>query len=112
MDNRYRLFKEARTPNIASYNAKVDAANILPTYWVIHDEFAEWMPTEEYRNAVTSTVGRLGFNARAAGIHLIFAAQRTGAALRRAELGRHRASYGPLSVVHPVGRQPAGISRA
>lgn len=79
MDNRYRLFKEARTPNIASYNAKVDAADILPTYWVIHDEFAEWMLTEEYRNAVTSTVGRLGVKARAAGIHLIFAAQRPDA---------------------------------
>jgi len=76
MDNRYRLFKEARTPNIGSYNAKVDAAEVLPTYWVIHDEFAEWMLTEEYRSAVTSTVGRLGVKARAAGIHLIFAAQR------------------------------------
>jgi S-DNA-T family DNA segregation ATPase FtsK/SpoIIIE len=79
MDNRYRLFKEARTPNIVSYNAKVDAADILPTYWVIHDEFAEWMLTEEYRSAVTSTVGRLGVKARAAGIHLIFAAQRPDA---------------------------------
>lgn len=76
MDDRYRLFKEARTPNITAYNAKVDAADILPTYWVIHDEFAEWMLTEEYRSAVTSTVGRLGVKARAAGIHLIFAAQR------------------------------------
>lgn len=76
MDNRYRLFKEARAPNITAYNAKVDAADILPTYWVIHDEFAEWMLTDEYRSAVTSTVGRLGVKARAAGIHLIFAAQR------------------------------------
>lgn len=79
MDNRYRLFKAARAPNIASYNAKVDAADILPTYWVIHDEFAEWMLTDEYRAAVTSTVGRLGVKARAAGIHLIFAAQRPDA---------------------------------
>lgn len=76
MDNRYRLFKEARAPNITAYNDKVDAAAILPTYWVIHDEFAEWMLTDEYRSAVTSTVGRLGVKARAAGIHLIFAAQR------------------------------------
>ncbi|MHA7775982.1 FtsK/SpoIIIE domain-containing protein [Roseibium sp. M-1] len=79
MDNRYRLFKDARAPNIASYNAKVDAVDILPTYWVIHDEFAEWMLTDEYRAAVTSTVGRLGVKARAAGIHLIFAAQRPDA---------------------------------
>ncbi|TIT27691.1 MAG: hypothetical protein E5W78_18120, partial [Mesorhizobium sp.] len=61
------------------YNAKVDAADMLPTYWVIHDEFAEWMLTDEYRAAVTSTVGRLGVKARAAGIHLIFAAQRPDA---------------------------------
>ncbi len=76
MDNRYRLFKEARAPNITTYNAKVAPADVLPTYWVIHDEFAEWMLTDEYRAAVTSTVGRLGVKARAAGIHLIFAAQR------------------------------------
>lgn len=76
MDNRYRLFKEARAPNITIYNAKAAPADVLPTYWVIHDEFAEWMLTDEYRTAVTSTVGRLGVKARAAGIHLIFAAQR------------------------------------
>nr|WP_321526611.1 FtsK/SpoIIIE domain-containing protein [uncultured Cohaesibacter sp.] len=76
MDNRYRLFKEARASNIAAYNAKVDVADVLPTYWIIHDEFAEWMLTDEYRTAITSTVGRLGVKARAAGIHLIFAAQR------------------------------------
>ncbi|RWJ04466.1 MAG: DNA translocase FtsK [Mesorhizobium sp.] len=79
MDRRYRLFKEARVPNIASYNAKLTQAEILPTYWVIHDEFAEWMLTDDYRAAVTSTVGRLGVKARAAGIHLIFAAQRPDA---------------------------------
>jgi S-DNA-T family DNA segregation ATPase FtsK/SpoIIIE len=43
---------------------------------VIHYEFADWMLTDEYKAAVTSTVGRLGVKARAAGIHLIFAAQR------------------------------------
>src|SRR5262249_21629644 len=44
--------------------------------WVIHDEFAEWMMVDEYKDAVTQTVGRLGVKARAAGIHLVFAAQR------------------------------------
>lgn len=76
MDRRYRLFKEARVPNISAYNAKTTPEEMLPTYWVIHDEFAEWMLTDDYRAAVTSTVGRLGVKARAAGIHLIFAAQR------------------------------------
>ena len=45
----------------------------------MHDEFAEWMMVDEYRDAVTATVGRLGVKARAAGIHLIFAAQRPDA---------------------------------
>ncbi|NRQ17691.1 FtsK/SpoIIIE domain-containing protein [Ensifer sesbaniae] len=76
MDRRYRLFKEARVANITAYNSKAAPAEVLPTYWVIHDEFAEWMLTDDYRAAVASTVGRLGVKARAAGIHLIFAAQR------------------------------------
>ncbi|WP_142781931.1 FtsK/SpoIIIE domain-containing protein [Agrobacterium sp. T29] len=76
MDRRYRLFKEARVSNITAYNAKATPGEVLPTYWIIHDEFAEWMLTDDYRAAVTSTVGRLGVKARAAGIHLIFAAQR------------------------------------
>lgn len=79
MDRRYQLFKAARVPNLAAYNVKAGEAARLPTYWVIHDEFAEWMLTEDYKAAVTSTVGRLGVKARAAGIHLIFAAQRPDA---------------------------------
>ncbi|KQO70635.1 FtsK/SpoIIIE domain-containing protein [Methylobacterium sp. Leaf88] len=79
MDRRYRLFKERRAANISAYNAKVSSAERLPSYWIIHDEFAEWMLTDEYRAAVTSTVGRLGVKARAAGIYLIFAAQRPDA---------------------------------
>ena len=47
--------------------------------WVIHDEFAEWMMVDDYKNAVTNIVGRLGVKARAAGIHLVFAAQRPDA---------------------------------
>ncbi len=37
------------------------------------------MLTEEYKSAVTSNVSRLGVKARAAGMHLIFAAQRPDA---------------------------------
>lgn len=76
MDRRYGLFKQARVPNLTAYNAKVTHAERLPVFWIVHDEFAEWMMTETYRTAVTATVGRLGVKARAAGIHLIFAAQR------------------------------------
>lgn len=79
MDRRYSLFKAARVANLAVYNVKAGAADRLPAYWIIHDEFAEWMLTEEYRAAVTATVGRLGVKARAAGIYLIFAAQRPDA---------------------------------
>lgn len=79
MDRRYRLFKAARVANLAAYNAKISPSERLPAYWVIHDEFAEWMLTDEYKSAVTSTVGRLGVKARAAGIYLLFAAQRPDA---------------------------------
>lgn len=76
MERRYRLFRERRANSVGTYNAKVGSEERLPTYWVIHDEFADWMLTDAYKSAVTSTVGRLGVKARAAGIHLIFAAQR------------------------------------
>lgn len=42
-------------------------------------DFAEWMLVDEYKDAVSSAVQRLGVKARAAGIHLIFAAQRPDA---------------------------------
>lgn len=79
MDARYTRFKNARANSITSYNKKVDAAERMPTIWLIHDEFAEWMMVDEYKEAVSTTVQRLGVKARAAGIHLIFAAQRPDA---------------------------------
>jgi S-DNA-T family DNA segregation ATPase FtsK/SpoIIIE len=76
MDRRYGLFRKARVPNLAAYNAKTVQNERLPVIWVIHDEFAEWMLIEEYKEAVSSIVQRLGVKARAAGIYLVFAAQR------------------------------------
>jgi len=76
MDNRYMKFKLARANNLASYNRKVEEGERLPAIWVIHDEFAEWMMVEEYKEEVTALVGRLGVKARAAGLYLVFAAQR------------------------------------
>lgn len=76
MDRRYTLFKAAKTPNLAAYNLKSNPDKGLPVIWLIHDEFAEWMLTDEYRQEVSSTVQRLGVKARAAGIYLVFAAQR------------------------------------
>lgn len=86
MERRYKLFRANRSVNIGTYNNKVSAEERLPTYWIIHDEFADWMLIDEYKAAVTSTVGRLGVKARAAGIHLIFAAQRPEASVMPMQL--------------------------
>ena len=79
MDERYTIFRKAQVRDLHSYNAKVGPTNRLPAIWVFHDEFAEWMLTEEYRDGVTNYVQRLGVKARAAGIYLVFAAQRPDA---------------------------------
>ena len=79
MDRRYTQFKDARVPSLAAHNAKVAPHERLPVIWLIHDEFAEWMLTEDYKEAVSAIVQRLGVKARAAGIYLIFAAQRPDA---------------------------------
>jgi S-DNA-T family DNA segregation ATPase FtsK/SpoIIIE len=76
MDRRYLLFKDARVNKLAAYNTKVGPTASLPVLFVVHDEFAEWMLMDTYSDSVTSLVSRLGVKARAAGIHLLFAAQR------------------------------------
>lgn len=76
MENRYRLFAAARARDLATYNAKSVPENRLPMVFLVHDEFADWMLDDEYKSAVSAAVQRLGVKARAAGIHLIFAAQR------------------------------------
>jgi S-DNA-T family DNA segregation ATPase FtsK/SpoIIIE len=79
MDARYTKLRAARVQNLTAFNEKAPEAERLPVIWVLHDEFAEWMMVDEYKEAVTQTVGRLGVKARAAGIHLVFAAQRPDA---------------------------------
>ena len=79
MERRYDLFRQRGARDIRSYNEKVDAAEQLSWTFLVHDEFAEWMLSDEYKEAVTANVSRLGVKARAAGIHLIFAAQRPDA---------------------------------
>ena len=74
MNRRYELFKTARVPNVQAY--RKTTGQQLPILWIIHDEFADWMQTDEYRDAVPNIVGRLSVKARAAGIFLLFAAQR------------------------------------
>jgi DNA segregation ATPase FtsK/SpoIIIE, S-DNA-T family len=74
MERRYQLFKAARVSNIRKFRAQTGEP--LPTWWIIHDEFADWMQIEEYREHIPEIVNRLSVKARAAGIFLIFAAQR------------------------------------
>lgn len=76
MENRYRLFAAARARDLTTYNAKSTPEERLPMLFLVHDEFADWMLDDGYKGAVSAAVQRLGVKARAAGIHLIFAAQR------------------------------------
>jgi S-DNA-T family DNA segregation ATPase FtsK/SpoIIIE len=76
MDRRYNILRENRVSSVIDLNNKPNGTVKLPTLWVIHDEFAEWMMTEDYKQQVSNIVSRLGVKARAAGIYLIFAAQR------------------------------------
>lgn len=76
MEDRYRAFARARARDLPTYNSKVSVAERLPMVFLIHDEFADWMFDDTYKAAVGAAVQRLGVKARAAGIHLIFAAQR------------------------------------
>ena len=74
MERRYALFKSAEAKNIRHYRSKT--GEHLPTLWVIHDEFAEWMEDKNYAGAVESHVNRLSIKSRAAGIFMMFCAQR------------------------------------
>lgn len=76
MENRYRTFAPARARDLTTFNAKVAPEDKLPMIFLVHDEFADWMLDDAYKAAVGAAVQRLGVKARAAGIHLIFAAQR------------------------------------
>ncbi|WP_321952607.1 FtsK/SpoIIIE domain-containing protein [Paraburkholderia bannensis] len=76
MEDRYRAFAKARARDLPTYNSKVSAEERLPMVFLVHDEFADWMLDDAYKSAVGAAVQRLGVKARAAGIHLIFAAQR------------------------------------
>lgn len=76
MNRRYTILRANKVSSVNELNKKVNSTTKLPTLWVIHDEFAEWMLTDDYKENVASIVSRLGVKARAAGIYLIFAAQR------------------------------------
>ena len=79
MEQRYEILSKSNVSNLIDYNRKVEPSERVPVLWLVHDEFADWMLVNEYKDAVSASVQRLGTKARAAGIHLIFAAQRPDA---------------------------------
>jgi len=107
MNRRYGVLKANKVSNIFDLNRKPSATERLPFLWCIHDEFAEWMMTPEYAEAVSDTVGRLGVKARAAGISLVFAAQRPDANVMPMQL---RANLGNRLVLRVDGEGTSEIA--
>ncbi len=107
MNRRYAVLKENKVSNIFDLNKKSNATEQLPFLWVIHDEFAEWMMTPSYADAVADVVGRLGVKARAAGISLVFAAQRPDANVMPMQL---RANLGNRLVLRVDGEGTSEIA--
>jgi S-DNA-T family DNA segregation ATPase FtsK/SpoIIIE len=107
MNRRYAVLKENKVSNIFDLNKKANATEHLPFMWVIHDEFAEWMMTPDYADSVSNVVGRLGVKARAAGISLVFAAQRPDANVMPMQL---RANLGNRLVLRVDGEGTSEIA--
>ena len=76
MERRNQLLAASGATKLAQYNRKAVAAERLPRIWLFHDELADWMLIDEYRDAVETNVTRLGVKARAAGINLVLVTQR------------------------------------
>ncbi|MBQ3235739.1 MAG: hypothetical protein IJA97_06240 [Clostridia bacterium] len=76
MENRYRELAKSRSKNIKDYNVKARAngERIMPRIVIIMDEFADIMLQD--KKGVATKVCLLAQKARAAGIHLVLAAQR------------------------------------
>ena len=53
----------------------------LPVIWCFHDEFADWFLDDDYKDNVGVSISSLSAKARAAGIYLVFAAQRPEASV-------------------------------
>lgn len=76
MERRNRLLADTGASKLSQYNKKVAPDERLPRIWLFHDELADWMLIDEYRDAVETNVTRLGVKARAAGINLVMVTQR------------------------------------
>lgn len=107
MNRRYSVLKENKVSNIFDLNKQPHPTERLPFLWIIHDEFAEWMMTQQYADVVSDIVGRLGVKARAAGISLVFAAQRPDANVMPMQL---RANLGNRLVLRVDGEGTSEIA--
>src|ERR1051326_2348649 len=107
MNRRYAVLRENKVANIFDLNKKASPTEMLPFLWVIHDEFAEWMLTSEYADAVSDVVARLGVKARAAGISLVFVAERPDANVMPMQL---RANLGNRLVLRVDGEGTSEIA--
>ncbi|MBI4027034.1 MAG: DNA translocase FtsK [Verrucomicrobia bacterium] len=107
MNRRYTVLRENKVSNIFDLNQKPTATERLPFLWIIHDEFAEWMLTSQYADSVSDIVSRLGVKARAAGIALVFAAQRPDANVMPMQL---RANLGNRLVLRVDGEGTSEIA--
>jgi len=76
MERRNRLLADAGVTKLSHYNRKAQPSERLPRIWLFHDELADWMMINEYRDAVELNANRLGVKARAAGINLVLVTQR------------------------------------
>jgi DNA segregation ATPase FtsK/SpoIIIE, S-DNA-T family len=75
MEHRYQVFEEYEVSSITELKKKFSEVE-MPLIWVIHDELALWMLDSEYSGQITTAVNQLAVAARAAGIFLLFGAQR------------------------------------
>jgi DNA segregation ATPase FtsK/SpoIIIE, S-DNA-T family len=107
MNRRYAVLKENRVSNIFELNKKTNPTERLPFLWIIHDEFAEWMMTPDYADEVSDVVSRLGVKAPAAGISLLFAAQRPDANVMPMQL---RANLGNRLILRVDGEGTSEIA--
>lgn len=76
MERRNHLLAEQGVSKLSKYNQKVESSKRLPRIWLFHDELADWMLIDDYRDAVELNASRLGVKARAAGINLVLITQR------------------------------------
>jgi S-DNA-T family DNA segregation ATPase FtsK/SpoIIIE len=76
MEERYRLFHDAKVMDVAEYNEQVPLLERLERRVLVIDEFQDLIAEKETAKTFFGGIKRLGAKARAAGIHMILATQR------------------------------------